>query len=1549
MSGARRWTAALATITLAGGAVVVPVVLAAPAAAATLEPSGLQTGMSLDGTTDPAAPPETFNWGDFITDVQPGGGFTFTPTGPYVTEQGNSSTGVVQGGFAWDNGTVAASCNANPDATGAPPSQNPGTNPWVPGPSNPNAKGDLCSTGYGVEIVTDAAGSRHAILYGYWTRYVGNGEVSIFQSLEGPEPGRCDDVLLEFDYAASGTTAVVERWTPAAGDGCADPLGAGTWIRQPGTADFDWSVGVRTEGPPLTNQPQETFGEFAIDLSSAGLFSPEACSTFQVSAMFTRTGNSPNANIQDFADHAPDRTSISNCGALTVTKETVPDIAADGDQFGFTVASDTGPVLPGPPTVETLVDTVASGETKTYPDVLAGSSFSMTEPDIPPPWALQSLVCTAIPVDGGPPEQFVLDDPSDRFPVTPGNTTDCVITNASAVVTVTKQTEPDGAPDTFGFEVTGQDPVTLGDGESMSFPVPTGAPVTISEAAADGWLPPEIECTSPATVEERAATVVPVAGEEITCTFTNTQLGTVIVSKEAHGVDGRTFDFASDIPGGESFSIDVEQGDGTLYEEVITDVPAGTYTLEELTDDGDPATVLADLACTYGGADHSGDPATRAIDLTVLPGETVRCFFTNTLPGSITVIKRTEPVEFDQEFDFVLTPPEGDPTPFALNGSSEPPNVALRTFLDLDAGVYTITEPADEPAWALSGLECNDDFWTPTADGRGVEVDLPTGGVIVCFFTNTAEPAAASLTKTVAGAGPDLPWSFDFELVDPGGDVVTRSATSGAPTVEWDGLVPGVEYTLREGGTTPAGWTRGDITCTGLTDLGPAPGFQVVLTPGQVLDCGAENTVETSSISVSKVAAGIGGDLPWEFDLSIDPLPAGEASPQTVAGTGQSGQTVTWSGLLPGQTYSITEGDAPGWTAETACTGIEDVDPDSPGLQFVAPVGEAVSCTFVNTAVQGSGTLIKTSVGGDGQFELVLTDLDEAVDPIVVPVTTVDGTTTVDLPQVVPGVRYSLVESGADGWIEGELTCTITPADGGEPFVIDDLSDFSVNPGDVGDCTVENIRTGTIVVAKAVTDGDGEFQFTGDWLDPPQFSITTQDGTGVQSFPDVDPGAYTVTELEQDGFEGTDLTCVDGDPDGEPSGADGLVGSVQLDPGETVTCTYTNAPWGMLLVDKQTSPAGAPQGFDFAWGPEGGPQEPFVLTDAGEPFSSGPVTPGPYRVGEDLPPGWTLTDLTCTGAAGEVTVEIPAVTVDVGLGETVLCTFTNTAEAGSLTAEKSVAGWAEDAPWAFDLVLTGPDGAVPVTVTDEEPVASWPDLELGASYSLTEPDPGTGWSAELTCSGADDEDPGAAGFQFTVTAGLVLSCEAVNTAAPADVSVTKTVEGADPDLEWAFDLVLTPDDAVEPGTQTVSGTGPGSATVSWTGLVAGAGYTIAEPEPVDGWTAGPVTCAGAEDADGDAPGFQLVAEPGASVECAVTNTAEPGPTPTPSPEPTPTPSSSPPGPGPDVPPGPGAAPGPDGGDLATTGTDVAGLLAAAVVFLVLGSALLLGVRVRRAR
>ncbi len=81
------------------GAVLVPIAGAGAASAATLEPSGLQTGFQLDGDKAGGTPPATFDWDSFLTPPAPDGSYTFTPTGPYTTADGLPSTGILDATF----------------------------------------------------------------------------------------------------------------------------------------------------------------------------------------------------------------------------------------------------------------------------------------------------------------------------------------------------------------------------------------------------------------------------------------------------------------------------------------------------------------------------------------------------------------------------------------------------------------------------------------------------------------------------------------------------------------------------------------------------------------------------------------------------------------------------------------------------------------------------------------------------------------------------------------------------------------------------------------------------------------------------------------------------------------------------------------------------------------------------------------------------------------------------------------------------------------------------------------------------------------------------------------------------------------------------------------------------------------------------------------------------------------------------------------------------------------------------------------------------------
>ena len=106
--------------------------------------------------------------------------------------------------------------------------------------------------------------------------------------------------------------------------------------------------------------------------------------------------------------------------------------------------------------------------------------------------------------------------------------------------------------------------------------------------------------------------------------------------------------------------------------------------------------------------------------------------------------------------------------------------------------------------------------------------------------------------------------------------------------------------------------------------------------------------------------------------------------------------------------------------------------------------------------------------------------------------------------------------------------------------------------------------------------------------------------------------------------------------------------NVDLDPGETATCTYTNSRKGSIVVQKQTSPDGDPQAFAFSASYDA---DGFSLTD-GQSNDSGPLSAGTYSVSETVPAGWDLQSAACSDGS-------PPGSIALAAGETVTCVFTN--------------------------------------------------------------------------------------------------------------------------------------------------------------------------------------------------------------------------------------------------------------------------------------------------
>ncbi|MFI2102611.1 hypothetical protein ACH436_04925 [Isoptericola sp. NPDC019693] len=1360
----------------------------APEAEAVTLPSGLQTGFQIDGDKTGGTPPGTFDWND-VLQPQPSATQTptFVPTEPYTTAGGFRSSGVFAGGFFWDDGAYANCDGQGPDPTANQGSQNGDTNPWVAAPANVQDKANLCSAGYATEALSDATGLRHFILYGYFTRRAGNGSVSIYTVFEGPDPGRCDDLLLDVLYA-EGTTRFLD-WTPAAGDGCANPDGGGSWATTGRSVDFAFAMGQRTEAPPLGNQQQDTFGEYAIDLTAAGLFGDDECSTFAITSLMSRTGAAETATISDFFFNTPEPLEISNCGTLTVTKET-PTGQTD-DEFGFRVTNESSQGVVIPPGQTSIEDAVVSGQTRTYEGVLSSSLLHLAETGVPPPWELTAAECSYTDQVG---ERHTVDvtDPDTPFTLLGGGRTDCVLTNDAALVTVTKQTLPDGADQDFDFTV-GDEEATLGDGESATFAVPAGEALTVAEDAVDGWMTPQVECTDGTSGSTASVTVTPVVGENLECTFTNTQLATVTIEKRVpQDSAGSSFTFTGNLTGEvEEFTLTPEPVPGTTNATDSTQfqVPPGEYSVSEEVPEG---YVLADLSCWDPPYDYEEelevDPPTATF--TARPGSQMTCSFEDIAEpegATLVVQKATAPiVEWDEDFPFTVTGPDGFDEGFTLNTVGDDWSWVVQ---EVPAGDYTITEEG-LTGWSVDDVVCQRadgaDLAWERQDEETTGVTLEDGAIVTCLYTNLALPAQATLTKTTASIGPELAWSVDVSLTPAPGDARTLSGTGpGSAATTWGELVPGQQYVIRE--QAIPGWSMGAITCT---DQGGAVAdldtedltFTFVAGVAQELSCGMTNTGLPSSVSLRKITSGLAADYPWSFGVQIRPVPQGATDPTTVSGTGQSAVTVGWENLLPGQTYTVTEVDLPDEVTQRleSCTGagVEQVEG---GFRFVAPLDAAVSCSLTNFVAPVAATLTKTTSEGDGSFTFELTTLGTGDTPVSVPITTTAGSGSAEL-ALVPGVRYSLVEQDQPGWVEGTIVCTVTPAAGDE-FTIPDVTDFTVDVGDAVACAVENdIAPGTVSFTKTTGGITADYEW---------------------SFP------VTLT------------------PEGEEA-------------------------------DTQDVSGTGPGSSSVAWED---------------------LEPGRYVLEEGGLEGWDAGPITCGLGGGGDDPTTPGVEIDVEPGQSYACSATNTALPASATVRKRTAGIGDSVDWSFDLTLAPPppgqDGTVTLTGTGPglgDDSHTWTALSPGVVYSLTEADPGAGWTAQgIVCDDGSGTPIDAS--RLVAAPGADYTCVADNTAPAVAGSITKTTVGGDGEFAFLLDTVPSSGSPTSVPVTTAGGTG----TADLPTLLPGNRYSLTEQD-ADGWApTGPLACTRAPAGGGDptpvADLTDFTVQAGDRIACTAENTA----------------------------------------------------------------------------
>ncbi|MEI2457460.1 DUF6923 family protein [Lysobacter firmicutimachus] len=288
--------------------------------------------------------------------------------------------------------------------------------------------------------------------------------------------------------------------------------------------------------------------------------------------------------------------------------------------------------------------------------------------------------------------------------------------------------------------------------------------------------------------------------------------------------------------------------------------------------------------------------------------------------------------------------------------------------------------------------------------------------------------------------------------------------------------------------------------------------------------------------------------------------------------------------------------------------------------------------------------------------------------------------TTVALMQgggiVIPSLPYSSnTSSSVTFTVTGTIAAGATGALTNVANIAAGAGTSDATPGN-NSATDTDTPTGTIVIVKDAVPNDAQdFAFTTTGTGLSAFSLDDDaDGTlqNTRTFTGLEPGSYGVTEAVTAGWSLTALSCSDPD-NGTVVDLTNRLATIDIDSGETVTCTYTNGRLPILRLQKAL-PLGrfvAADQFALSIAGSGGPAS--VTTTGSGTTATGAATLNPGAIGaaytfsEAAAAGADLANYAgtyaCTNAlAGGQAPSGSGTTFNLtaAAGDDLSCTFTNT-------------------------------------------------------------------------------------------------------------------------------------------------------------------------------------------------------------------------------------------------------------------------------------------------
>ena len=223
-----------------------------------------------------------------------------------------------------------------------------------------------------------------------------------------------------------------------------------------------------------------------------------------------------------------------------------------------------------------------------------------------------------------------------------------------------------------------------------------------------------------------------------TCTITNTQRGSITIVKNAVPDSPQDFGFTTSGSGLSAFSLD-DDADPTLPNtRTFSNLVPGSYSVTET---GVTGWDLTGLSCvsTNSTSTLGTNLGTGVSSITLAPGDSVTCTYTNTQRAHVTVLKTENGGVPTHTYTFRLT---GGPDNVSYTQATDGTNLGNLSFPLVKPGSYTLCELA-VPAATHSTLQ----------DFPGATVNSTTGDVCLTFTLTAGETRAFTIDNSYPGGG----------------------------------------------------------------------------------------------------------------------------------------------------------------------------------------------------------------------------------------------------------------------------------------------------------------------------------------------------------------------------------------------------------------------------------------------------------------------------------------------------------------------------------------------------------------------------------------------------------------------------------------------------------------------------------------------------------------------------------------------------------------------------------------------------------------------------